>query len=258
MLGRIALRIATVEALKGKTLVDKNVLDSEIGALDVGADGSLRSDQEKPWIAVYTDAAKVEERLDLRALHRSGATALTIEVGITGAMTVTDPETGACEVLPGLCATDRALEFYLDCVGRQIVTALSDPLNPWSEIWRDLSSGIVKIERKRTSDETSGTRIAAHQLVVTVDLLPDPVFGEPVAPTSIWARLFARMAAADHPYLSTMQSLVGIPDGIRMHEAQRRRFGMTLEEARALFDIAVQPAEATEPDVQSVAVERTE
>lgn len=258
MLGRIALRIATVEALKGKTLVDKNVLDSEIGALDVGPDGRLRSDREKPWIAVYTDAAKIQDRLDVRALHRSGATDLTIEVGITTTMTAVDPDTGRTEVMPGFRETDRALEFYLDCVGRQIITALSDPLNPWAEVWRDLSSGIVKIERKRTADETSGTRIAAHQLVVTVELLPDPVFGEPVAPTSIWARLFAQMAAASHPYLSTMQSLVGIPDGIRMHEAQRRRFGMTLEEARALFDIAVQPAEAAEPDVQSVAVERAE
>ncbi len=258
MLGRIALRVATVEALKGKTLVDGNVLDSEIGTLDVGADGKIRTDQEKPWIAVWTDAAKIQERLDVRALHRSGPTELTIEVGITAAMAAQDPDTGRTEVMPGLRETDRTLEFYLDCVGRQIVTALTDPLDPWSEIWRDLSSGIVKIERKGTSDETNAVRIAAHRLVVTVDLLPDPVFGEPVAPTSIWARLFARMAVADHPYLSTMQSLVGLPDGIRMHEAQRRRFGMTLEEARALFDIAVQPAEATEPDVQSVAVERTE
>ncbi len=258
MLGRTALRIATIEALKGKTLVGQNVLDSEIGALDVAADGRIRSDQEKPWIAVYTDAAKAEECLELRALYRSGITALTIETGITGAMTVTDPETGACEVMPGLRATDRALEFYLDCVGRQIATALSDPLNSWSEVWRALSSRIVRIERKRTSDETSGTRIAAHQLVVMVDLLPDPVFGDPIAPTSIWARLFEKMAAAQHPYLATMQLLAGSPDGVRMHEAQRRRFGMTLEEARALFDIAVQPAEVAEPDIQSITVERTE
>lgn len=280
MLGRIALRMATVEALKGKTLVGENVLDSEIGALDVAANGSLRSDQEKPWIAVYTDAAKIEGRLDLRELHRSGPTALTIEVGITGAMTVTDASTGECEVMPGLCATDRALEFYLDCVGRQIATALSDPLNSWAEIWRGLSSAIIKIERKRTSDETSGTRIAAHQLVVTVDLLPDPVFGEAIASSSIWARFFAKVEEPAFPNpaydpddpdsapaliiepalaakVAMMHLLTGDPASVLNHEVQRRRFGMTLDEARALMDIAVQSAEATEPNIQSVTAERT-
>lgn len=37
-LARIALRIAAVEALKGKTLVGDNVLDSPNGALDVQAE----------------------------------------------------------------------------------------------------------------------------------------------------------------------------------------------------------------------------
>jgi hypothetical protein len=110
----------------------------------------------------------------------------------------------------------------------------------------------VKVERKRTSDAASGTRIAAHQLVIALKLLPDPVFGEPVADTSIWAKLFAKMEAVEHPYLATMRALVGDTDGVLMHEAQRRRFGMTLDEARALLDIAVQPSEATEPDLQSV------
>lgn len=258
MLGRIALRIATVEALKGKTMVDLNVLDSEIGTLEVGADNRIRSDQEKPWIAVYTDDAKIEGRLDLRALHRSGPTALTIEVGITSAMTVTNADTGVSEVMAGLRATDRALEFWLDCVGRQIVTALSDPNDTWAEIWRGLSSSIVKIERKRVSDETSGTRIAAHQLVVTVDLLPDPVFAEAVSATSAWARLFSKLTSVNHPYLPAMQALIGNPTGVRDHEAQRRRFGMTLDEVRALYDIAVRPAEATEPNVIAVTTDRLE
>src|SRR5690606_36217188 len=107
---------------------------------------------------------------------------------ISAAMTDTDPDTGVSTVIGiGIPATDPALEFYLDCVGRQIAVALSDPDNAWAEIWRGLSSSVLKIERKRTSDAASGTRIAAHQLVITLDLLPDPVFGAPIAPTSIWA-----------------------------------------------------------------------
>lgn len=252
MLGRIALRIAAVEALKGKTLVGDNVLDSQIGALDVAADGSIRTEQDNPFISVYVEGSKAEDRLDLRALHRSGLTEFMIETGITAAMTVTDPETGVSEVIPGLPATDPAFEFYLDVVGRQVVNTLTDPNNAWAEIWRGLTTGIVKIERKRTSDAASGTRIAAHQLVITVDLLPDPVFGETITPTSIWAKLFAQMSVGDHPFLPTLQSLVGNPAGILDHEAQRRRFGLTLEEARALLVTPPLAAEGVEPNITSV------
>lgn len=236
MLGRIALRIATVGALKGKTLVGDNVLDSQIGALDVAADGSIRTDQERQFISVYTDGGKVESGLEHRGLHRSGATQLTIETGVTASMAVTDPETGASEVIPGLPATDPAFEFYLDVVGRQVVSALTDPDDEWAEIWRGLSSGIIGIERKRTSDAASGTRIAAHQLVMTLDLLPDPVFGEPVAATSIWARFFAKLAAEGHAFLPTLQTLIGIPAEGQEHAGERRRFGLTLEEARAMLE----------------------
>ncbi|MBN9052491.1 MAG: hypothetical protein J0H80_01660 [Rhizobiales bacterium] len=90
MLGRIAWRIATIEALKGRTLVGDNILDSQIGALDVAGDGTIRTEMERPFVAVYTDGAVVNERLSSRELHRCGETDLTIESGITAAMTVTD------------------------------------------------------------------------------------------------------------------------------------------------------------------------
>lgn len=252
MLARLAIRIATIEALKGWTLVEDNVLDSQISALDFAADDSLRTDQDKPFIAVYTDDSKIETGIDLRALHKSGLTDLVIETGIASTMTETDPESGESKIIGlGIPATDRAMEFFLDCVGRQVTSALSDPNSEWAEIWRSLSNSVIKIERKRTSD-SSGTRIAAHQLAITLDLLPDPVFGQAVASTSTWAKLFAKMEVSNHPYLATMQALVGSPDGVLASEAQRRRFGLTLDEARALLDIAVQSAEATEPDIQSV------
>lgn len=274
MLARIALRMATIEALKGKTLVGANVLDSEITALDADAEGNLSTDQQKPFITVYTNNGTDEGAVP-RHLHRSGRTDLVIEIAVATTMIYRNGADDK-EVAAGIPATDEAFEFYLDVVGRQIANALSDPRDAWAEIWRALSSSVVKIERKRTSDAT-GTRIAAHQLVITLDLLPDPVFGEPVAATSIWAKFFSKLAeptvpnpAFDpevegspamivEPGLSVraalMQSLIGDPSGVLKHEALRRRFGMTLDEVRALFDIAVQPAEATEPDIQSVTVE---
>jgi len=235
MLGRIALRIASVEALKGNTLVGDNVLDSQIGALDVASDSSIRTDQEKPFISIYVEGGRVTDGLDLRALHRTGQTDFTIETGITTSMVVTDPDTGVSEVIPGLPATDRAFEFYLDAVGRQIVNAMSDPDNEWAEIWRGLCSGVSKIERKRTSDAASGTRIAAHQLVMTLDLLPDPVFGQPLAPTSIWARFFAKLQAVEHEMLPILLMLIGDQSSTAEFCEERRRYGLTFDEVRALL-----------------------
>lgn len=262
MLGRIALRMAAIEALKGNTLVDDNVLDSQIGALDVNADGDLRTDQEKPFISVYVESAKLEDKTDLRALHRSGPTELVIEIGITAAMTEVDPETGAAKVIGlGIPATDPAFEFFLDCVGRQVVNALTDPNNEWAEVWRSLSSGTFKIERRRTSDASHGIRIAAHQMVITVGLLPDPVKGEPVAETSAWMKFFDKCAESSDPVLikkrEAMMDLLGDPDNTLNSEAQRQRFGMTLDEVRALSDMAVEPGEPTEPNLASFTTDIT-
>lgn len=252
MLARLAIRIATVEALKGATFVGDNVLDSQIGALDVAADGSIRSDQEKPFLSVYTDASKVEDDLALRALHRCGQIDLTIEAGVTTAMVETDADTGESQIVGiDIPATDPAMEMFLDCVDRQVANALTDPANAWAKLWRGLSSSIVKIERKRTSD-AAGTRIAAHQTVITLDLLPDPVFGEPVAETSIWAKLLAKMDEESSPYLSAVQMLIG--DGTAARPtAQQRRFGVTLDEMRAMLDGSA--VDGAEPDIVSVEAE---
>lgn len=253
MLARIALRMATIAALKGKTLVGDNVLDSEITALDADADGNLTTDQQKPFITVYTHTATDDAGGD-RALHRSGLTELVIEIAVAATMVYRN-EDGDKEVAAGIPATDSAFEFFLDATARQITNALTDPRDAWAEIWRNLSSSIEKIERKRTSDAT-GTRIAAHQIVVTLNLLPDPVFGEPVSPTSIWTKFFAKIGESTDPVVAArvviLESLIGDPAGILESEAQRRRFGLTLDEARALTDIAVQPGEPTEPNLEIV------
>lgn len=251
MLARIALRMATIAALKGKTLVGDNVLDSEITALDSDTDGNLTTDQQKPFITVYTNNSSDVDTAQ-RLLHRSGPTDLVIEIAVAATMVYRN-EANEKEVAAGIPATDDAFEFYLDVVGREVVNALSDPDSAWAEIWRWLSGSIVSIERKRTSDAT-GARIAAHQLVLKLDLFPDPVFGEPVAETSVWAQFFNKLAEPtlpnpaydpnerpDEPEFivdpviaakaTMLLTLIGDPSGVLENDARRRRFGLTFEES---------------------------
>lgn len=263
MLGRIALRMAVVEALKGATIVGSNVLDSEIGALDVGADGSIRTDRETPFISVYVEGSKQEGSnpgggADLRALHDPGQTDLILEFGVTAAMTETDDDGVSQIVGLQIPATDANLEFLLGVIDRQIVNALTDPLNEWADIFRKLHKATVSVDRRRTSS-AEGTKVAAQQMVIKLELLPDPIYGEPIAPTSTWAKFFAKVAQDTDPVvvkkLTTLRSLVGDPDDRLASETQRQRFAMTLEEVLAMHDVAVEAALDSETTITSVGTE---
>lgn len=254
-IGRIALRIATIEALRGNTSVGGNVLDSEIGSLDVSADESLRTNQEKPFISVYTDSTKADD-LSGRRLWVNGLTELLIETGIAASMTETNQETGESTIIGGIPATDSAFELFLDVIDRETVAVLMDPDNVWSEIWRGLVNNIAKVERRRTADAETGTRMAAHQQCIVCDILPDPVYGATIAPTSLWQKLLDQMEIINHPYLTTLRGLLGI-DVVQLKSSeQRRRFGLTLDEARALCDMPPLGLEATEPIISNIVIEK--
>jgi hypothetical protein len=288
-LHRIAARIAAVQALKGRTLVGDNVLDSEIDALDVQANQSLRTDQEKPFIAVYCDGSLNKDGPasdQLRAMVPNGLTDFLFEAGITAAMTVTDPDTDESYVVPGIPATDAAFEFMLDTVMRQIGDALTDPANEWAEVFRKFCVSIRATERARASGDDKGTRLAAHQLKVTVDLLPDPVRGADLKPTHALLKFFDLAETItvpnpnryidnpDYPHSSDFPKILDpeapeevqdpvVAAQVAMMRAQLtgdehawqlalRRYGMTRGEADALL---LTPAEGAEADIKVIEVD---
>lgn len=238
-LARIALRMAAVAALTGRTEVGDNVLDSEIGAIRLSQGGDqIESDQKKPFIAVYTDSSKAEgiRDIDLRSLCVNGDTELVFDIGVTTAMLVTDPETEQTEVMVGIPATDAAFEFAIDMIARQIGDALTDPDNDWAEIFRGLFFRIGKIERFRRSNDLHGGRIAGMQIRITGELIDDPLRGMAMEPDAPFARFLAAVLASEDAVLAAQ--------GARMQEALegadevwvslQRRFGMTRAELLAL------------------------
>lgn len=243
-LNRIAARIAAVQALRGRTLVGDNVLDSQIGALDVAADGSLRTDEDRPFISVYADAAKSDDNVH-RSWVDNGPTEFLFEMGITAAHTEMDEATGETTLLGvGIPATDANFEFTLDVVARQVGDTLTDPKNEWAEIFRKFLRGIDRIERARTSGDGSGIRLAAQQLKVTGDLIADPVRGVELKPAHPLAMFFVK--AEEAPELATMVTLMqaqlsGAEYG---WQTDMRRYGMTRTEADNLLLIPPAGAEA--------------
>ena len=250
---RIAARIAAVQALKGRTLVGDNVLDSQIGALEVDADGSLRTDEDRPFISVYTDAAKSKDNV-LRAWIDNGETEFLFEMGVTASHVETNPETGESIVYPGIPGTDAAFEFLLDVVARQIGDTLTDPENEWAEIFRSFFWSIERIERARTSGDSGGVRLAAQQIKVTTKLFADPIKGELLKPGSPMARFFAKAATLDDPVVMAQVALMqaqitGTPFE---WQAIQRRYGLIRDEMDAL--LLSTPAGA-EPDIDLVEID---
>ncbi len=204
---RIAARVAAVQALKGKTLVGDNVLDSQIGALDVAADGTLRTEEERPFITVYTDAAKSEGNR-LRSWFDNGATEFLFEAGVTAGHTVTDPDTGESVIYPGIPGTDASFELLLDIVARQIGDAMTDPDNEWATIFARMNMGNTSVERARTSNDSGGVRLAAQQVKLTVNLMPDPARGAELKPDHPLAQFFAKAATLNDPAVNGQVELM--------------------------------------------------
>ncbi|KAB1086485.1 hypothetical protein F4V91_08615 [Neorhizobium galegae] len=244
-LNRIAARIAAVQALKGKTLVGDNVLDSQIGALDIAADGTLRTDEDRPFISVYTDAAKSQDN-PLRGFVANGSTEFLFEMGVTAAHVETDSETGESVIYPGIPATDASFEFLLDIVARQIGDALTDPANEWAEIFRRFHYGNEVVERARTSNEGGGAKLAAQQLKLTVTLFPDPVRGSTLGDNTPLAFFFAK--AETVPELTEWVALMQAQLAGAEYDWQTllRRYGITRSEGDSL---RITPAEGAEADV---------
>jgi hypothetical protein len=229
----MALRIAAVQALKaGGTLVGDNVLDSQISAIDQTADGQLRSDQQRPFIAVYTDAAK-SQNVDQTGLRSNGRVDIMFNCGVSVTMAETNKETGETQIVDLFPATDANLEAVLDALDVQISRVLTDPDNPWAQVFGDFVQAYVAKEHVRSSSSAENVRLAAGQTKLSVDVFADPRHGQPLAEGGPWPRFMALMAEHNVPQLALFQQLLGDPASGPYEEFERLT-GMTTRDAHGL------------------------
>jgi len=251
---RIAARIAAVEALKGRTMVGNNVLDSRIGAFDVTSDGALRTEEEKLFIVVYTDAGQVKgEDLVQRGLVPNGVTEFLFEAGVATTQTVVDDDGNSVLAPVDIPGTDDVFELYLDAVLRQVSDALTDPTNEWAEIFRKFVDRFESVDRLRTSGDNNGVRLAAHQMKVVASLRTDPVRGVALAPTHPLSLFFAKAEAQGGETLIKCVALLrGLLDADpHAWQLALRRYGLTKGEADAML---ITPQEGAEADIEFVEV----
>lgn len=226
---RLALRICAVEALKGNTRIGENIHNSRHGALDIAAGGEIKTNQDEPFIAVYTETS-IDKNPNSFTLRANKNLDFIFEFAITQSMSVTD-EDGVSRIVSYIPDTDEGMEIYLDLVGTDISAALRNDKNEWADLWRRFAGSIVEVEYKRVSSEMNGTSLAAHQLRLCLNALPDPVLGEEIKQDSVWAKFIELLNKYNHPYAPVIVPMFALREG---SESDQRRFGLTLEEARSL------------------------
>lgn len=184
----LAVRYATIRALKGRTYAGENVFDSKIEPINLvaenGADFAI-------VVTTDDDDVKIEGRDLIAGDHQLE---LVIEVAATAKLTVKTDEGEDAEALT-IPATDAGLEASLNLIGWQIARALSASGGVWGDLWRSLVMKVHSISSRRGADEANGVRYAARQYVYKIDHIAEPEPGIAPAAGDLWARAITMLKA---------------------------------------------------------------
>lgn len=195
----LAVRIATIRALRGRTLAEDRVFDSKINPVNLVA-----TDEKRPVIIVTTDDDNVNiTGRDLRAGDHS--LELVIEIAVTQKVEVVVENEETREVI-SIPATDAGLEATVGLIGWQIAKALSADGGLWGDLWRVLVVQVKSISSQRGADDANGVRYAARQYIYTIDHIAEPAPGETPADSDAWACVLKAMK--DDPELASLAKLI--------------------------------------------------
>lgn len=200
---RLAVRLATVAALQGRTNARDAVKDSAIPEID-----DLTVNERRPYIVVYCDDGTVSPMSATDLFSTDGAFSLTIEIGVTAKMRFkVDADPNSADPAPeeveefAQPPTDDVMELALDVIGRQILIALADPQSPWAEFWRGIVKKIHKIRTVRGASAKEGLRFAGRQIEFEIEPYAEPPFG--AAPTELWSKFLTLLEAKqDYAHLA--------------------------------------------------------
>lgn len=199
-LASLAVRLATIRALKGRTYAGENVFDSKMQPLDlVAVTGGFE------FVIIVTtddDTAEIEGR-DLRAGDHK--LELVIEVAATAKLTVEAEEGGMTEVLT-VPSSDAGLEASINIIGWQIMRALTADGGEWGDLWRGLVVRVHEVASKRGADEANGVRYAARQWILKLDHIAEPEPGVTPASGDLWGRTVAMMK--DDPEFAAIGKII--------------------------------------------------
>lgn len=213
-LAALAVRLATVYALRGNTLAGADVKDSPQNPLPAVLPG--------PQIVVYTGRQSTAPQ-GTQLVGGDQKFDLSIHIHLPGSVDVTDgTRTLKLEQSAG------GVGVVYDLMWRQIVRTLMAGNGKWSQVWRAIVIGVEDIESDPFLIESDkGLRVMARGYVMSIETLHDPGFGADLEGTA-WALLLDAMRS--EPELNALA-------GVVEHEMTSRNELPEWEQARAALGI---------------------
>ncbi len=170
---RQLLQIAAVQAMRGRTLAQSAIFDSRIGPLP-----EILKGEEKPILVVSIEESTQPKDAgnDAGFFGRSIRFTMLVQAAVASAVSVEID--GEETITVGIGETDAGYEATLNVLERQWRMALSNPGEPWAELFRDLVLDVGEIRDARGVNPKSGHRHASRFTEVVLTTVPEPAPGE--------------------------------------------------------------------------------
>jgi hypothetical protein len=191
---RQLVAISAVQAMRGATLAGVNVFDSKIESLE-----GLMANDTKPAIIVSVEEVNQQRKNDHGLLDRSSDGKIFIQTGVWSQVTIENGEDAGNYITVG--ETDAAREASLNILDRQWRAALTDPRNPWADLFKRLAYEVTGVRDMRMSDPENTARLAARFTEISVLLVNEPALGQGI-PEDIEAGLKMLEQTTDYAHLA--------------------------------------------------------
>ena len=230
----MAIRIAAIRAVRGRTYAGDRVHDSAISPVD----HMVEEGNDEPFIVISTEDEEAKEIGGRDVGNGMRTVDLVIEVAIAHAVTAAPTAEGDDPPPPDIVipATDGGFELSLGLMSRQISEALFSErsADPWSTIFARLAPKVVMVSARRGVGNKDGARFAARQIIFRLDVMQEPPFGHELgAVGELWRDVIDAMESDSdlEAVVPLIRSAVTGDPGVEAWDRGRADQGLTPEAA---------------------------
>lgn len=213
---RQLIAVSAVQAMRGATIAGDNVCDSAVTAID-----GMMEKRDKPVLLVSVEQVDQEKKDEPGLFARSSVAKIFVQAAVWSQVSIEDGENAGEFIAIG--ETDAAREATLNILDRQWRSALSDPRNPWADLFRRMVPFIVSVRDQRMVDPESKARLAARFTEITVHAIEEPAFGAGI-PEDIEAGLAMLEATSCYAHLGPIWRRLLATEDVDWRATQARIF----------------------------------